>query len=464
MKFIFQYLKGCCFILLLVANPLFNSCKKFVDINPPETQIETSKIFENDQSAISSIAGLYQRLLTNSLLICNGGMTVYAGLSADELFNTNSGIDDEFSTNSLLSTNGSISGNLWQAAYKNIYNANSILEGLNNSPINELLKKQLKGESLVVRALNYFYLINLFGEVPLVITTSYEENQIMSRTPVTQVYEQIVTDLSEAKNLLTSSYPTSGRVRPNKFTATALLARVYLYLKNWVRAEAQSTEIINSGSYSLPGDIDKVFLANSSETIWSLIQDKANTAEGQIFIPSFTPSTPNYILTDTLLNSFEASDQRKTKWITSTSMNGITFFYPYKYKQGDDFSSSPPPPSEYYIVFRLAEQYLIRAEARAQQENIAGCQADINVIRNRSGLANTIASDKASLLSSIEHERQIELFAEWGHRWLDLKRTNRADQALSTIKGPGWQSTDVIYPIPQTQIQLNPFLTQNPGY
>ena len=150
--------------------------------------------------------------------------------------------------------------------------------------------------------------------------------------------------------------------------------------------------------------------------------------------------------------------------MTNTSYNGTTFYYPYKYKKGDDYSSNPPPPTEYYIVFRLAEQYLIRAEARAQQGNIGGGQADINLIRNRSGLANTIASDKGNLLSAVEHERQIELFAEWGHRWLDLKRTNRADQVLGAIKGASWQSTDKVYPIPQSQIQLNPFLTQNPGY
>jgi len=464
MKFIVQYTKFGCFILLMIAGQFFYSCKKFVDIKPPETQIETSQIFEDDQSATSAIAGLYKRLLTNNLLICNAGMTVFPGLSADELVNTNAGTDDEFRTNNLSVTNGIVSGNLWQAAYKNIYHANAILEGLNNSTVNEALKKQIKGEALVVRALNYFYLVNLFGDVPLALTTSYEENQIMTRTPVTKVYDQIVTDLSDAKNLLINSYPSSGRVRPNKFTATALLARVSLYLKNWVSAEAQSTEIINSGIYSLPSDIDKVFLANSSETIWSLIQDKSNTAEGASFIPAFSPSKPNYILTDTLLNSFEVNDQRKIKWVTNTSYNGTTFYYPYKYKKGDDYSSSPPPPTEYYIVFRLAEQYLIRAEARAQQGNIAGCQADINLIRNRSGLSNTIASDKASLLSAVEHERQIELFAEWGHRWLDLRRTNRADQVLSAIKGASWQPTDVLYPVPQNQIQLNSFLTQNAGY
>ena len=116
------------------------------------------------------------------------------------------------------------------------------------------------------------------------------------------------------------------------------------------------------------------------------------------------------------------------------------------------------------MVLRLAEQYLIRAEARAQQNNISGSQSDLNLIRNRAGLVNTAANDKTALLTAIEHERQVELFTEWGHRWLDLKRTNRADAVLGPIKAPNWQPTDMLYPIPQTQIANDPNVHQNPGY
>jgi starch-binding outer membrane protein, SusD/RagB family len=451
-------------LIFAVLCNLFTSCKKFIDIESPPTQIESSKIFQNDQSAVSAVAGLYRKLLLSNQYIANGGVTIYAGLSADELLNTSPGPDDEFRTNSLLASNQRISGNLWSQAYGTIYHANAILEGLQGSTVTAPLKKQLQGEALVVRALHYFYLVNLFGDVPYVSSTNYEVNQSLARSPMTEIYEHITGDLLEAKSVLSNSYPSNGRVRPNKFTATALLARVYLYLKDWTKAEAQSTEVINSGIYSLPGDLSTVFLSGSNETIWSLIQDNANTGEGQLFIPIFSFLKPNYILTDALLNSFETGDQRKGKWITSGSVNGVTVYHPYKYKKGLDFSSSPPPPTEYYIVLRLAEQYLIRAEARAQQNNIAGSQADVNLIRNRSGLGATTANDKGSLMAAVEHERQIELFAEWGQRWLDLKRTNKASTILGPIKAPNWQGEDQLYPIPQNQILLNPFLTQNPGY
>jgi hypothetical protein len=113
---------------------------------------------------------------------------------------------------------------------------------------------------------------------------------------------------------------------------------------------------------------------------------------------------------------------------------------------------------------RLAEQYLIRGEARAHQNNVQGAQEDLNIIRSRAGLGATTANDESSLLAVIETERQVELFAEWGHRWFDLKRTGRADAVLSLEKAPNWQSTDRLYPIPFEEIKINPSLTQNPGY
>lgn len=184
-----------------------------------------------------------------------------------------------------------------------------------------------------------------------------------------------------------------------------------------------------------------------------------NSWEGSVIIPASPSVTPTYLCTPALLNAFEASDSRKINWIQSRVFSGQTVYYPYKYKVQQNSVIT-----EYYVLLRLAEQYLIRAEARAQQNSIAGALADLNIIRNRAGLMNTSAGDRPALLSAIEHERRIELFAEWGHRWFDLKRTNRANAVLGTLKPSTWQSTDVLWPIPSGQILLNSSLTQNPGY
>ncbi len=184
-----------------------------------------------------------------------------------------------------------------------------------------------------------------------------------------------------------------------------------------------------------------------------------NSWEGSVFIPASPSVTPTYLCTPTLLNSFEAGDSRRSNWIQSRVFAGQNVYYPYKYKIQQNAVIS-----EYYILLRLAEQYLIRAEARAQLNNITGSRSDLNIIRNRAGLINTLATDKQGLLSAIEHERQVELFAEWGHRWFDLKRTNRAAVVLGALKPSTWQNTDILWPIPSGQILLNPSLIQNPGY
>jgi len=451
-----------------IAMQFLSSCKKFVEIDPPSNQITSASVFTNDQTAISAIVGLYSQMMQSALYFTNGGMSVFAGLSADEIYNTSSSVTyDPFYKNAIPSNESTTNLNrFWAKGYSFIYQANSILEGLQKAKgISEATRQQLTGEAKLCRAFCYFYLTNIYGDVPLETTTDYSANALMSRTTSSLVYQQIITDLKDSKNLLSASYPTAGRVRPNKWTASAFLARVYLYQKDWVNAEAESTAVINQSIYNLlsTANLGNVFKAGSNETIWELmaIGTSFNTAEGNIFIPSSGTTKPSLALTANLLNAFEAGDQRSNPgiWIKGNTINGVTYYYPFKYQ-----TRTTPIGNENNIVFRLAEQYLIRAEARAQQNNIPGAQQDLNVIRNRAGLLNTTANDGSTLLVAIEHERQTELFTEWGHRWLDLKRTSRADAVLAPIKGSNWQSTDILYPIPLSEIQANSFLTQNPGY
>ena len=453
-------LLSCCLFIL----SLFISCKKFVDIKPAPNLTETATVFSNDQTAISAVAGVYIQMRGPSRNFTNGGMSIFGGLSSDEIYNTaTSPIYDPYYKNALLSTTSTVFDNFWSPAYRNIYRINAILEGLETSGSVTLpVKNQLTGEMKMTRAFYYFYLVNLFGDVPLVITTDYRINAIMPRTPVAHVYQQIVADLISAQSLLSSTYISVNRGRPNKWTAASLLARVYLYQKDWANAEAQAAAVINSNMYSLETDLNKVFLIASNETIWQLAStgDAVNTDQGAIFIPASASATakPVLALTTHLSNAFELNDQRKTKWTKTNINGGVSYPYPYKYKQ-----RTPTPLVEYNVVFRLAEQYLIRAEARAQQNNIPGAQSDLNIIRNRAGLADTTAITQADLLIAIEHERRIELFTEWADRWLNLKRTDHAEAVLSPIKA-NWQNTDVLYPLPFVELERNVFLTQNPGY
>lgn len=451
---------------ILFATAFFlqtTSCKKFVDIPATPTQILSYKVFEDDGTAAKAITGIYIQMITNGNLFSSGNITFYAGLSADELYYYSNDSKQDFLKNEIgPGSHDLISSVFWSPAYKYIYTANACLEGLAASAtLTPSVRKELTGEAKFIRAYCYFYLVNFFGDVPLITATDYELSAVSPRTPATAVYDQIIDDLTSAQSLLDASYISGDRVRPNKWAATALLARTYLYKQQWANAITQSAMIISSGMYTLEPAVNRVFLKGSNETIFQLQAgtNNINTWEGNVFIPASNTVTPTYLLTDTLLHSFEAGDLRRTSWVQSRVFAGQTLFYPFKYKV-----QTGTIVTENYIYLRLAEQYLISAEAKAHQNDISGSQADLNAIRNRAGLTNTTANDQASLLLAVEHERQVEFFAEWGHRWFDLVRTKRADVILKALKPATWQPTDILWPIPAKQINLNPALTQNPGY
>ncbi|RYE18603.1 MAG: RagB/SusD family nutrient uptake outer membrane protein, partial [Sphingobacteriales bacterium] len=264
---------------------------------------------------------------------------------------------------------------------------------------------------------------------------------------------------------------STERIRPNKWAATALLARTYLYNGDWTNAEIQATALIdNTGMYSL-STLNTVFLKNNNEVIWQLqtLSTQWNTDMGRIFIlPPTGPSNSSFLdnpvyLSERLVNNFEAGDQRKTEWIKSVTVVGTTYYYAYKYKS----ATLNAPVTEYYTVFRLGEQYLIRAEARAQLGKLTASD-DINAIRSRAGLDNYSGStDKTALLNAIAHERQIEMFTEWGDRWFDLKRTGKIDAVMTVVaplKNTTWNTNLQLDPIPLYEIIQDPNIIQNPGY
>jgi len=391
-------------------------------------------------------------------------VNVTGSLSSDEL--QYSGIVAqyiEFMDNNVDAGNASVTA-LW-AAYSNIYLANSIIENAGNSPLSASLKAQITGTSKFVRAFYYFNLINMFGAVPLVTSTDYTQTATIPRTTVDTIYSMIIADLTDANSLLSPQYDGSlAKAGITAWAVKALLARVYLYQKDWKDAETWSGQIIQSGVFNLAQDLNSVFLANSSEAIWQLapLDGQAYTSEGNLFIPN-TGLIPTYQVTDTLLHSFETGDKRKLDWTGVVNVGGDDYTYPYKYK----VAGGSGAPSEYYMIFRLAEQYLIRAEAEAEQNQIQPALADLDNMRSRAGLPlysnDNVSRTQADVLLLVEKERQHELFCEWSHRWFDLKRTGRADAVLGGIK-TAWKSTAQLYPIPNTEILRNPELVQNPGY
>jgi starch-binding outer membrane protein, SusD/RagB family len=456
-------------IILFSVLILNGGCRKFVEVPSPTTEIVAQTVFSNDATATSAILGIYSSM-QQDVGMASVNTSLFAGLSADEMiFYANDANLGQIYSNSLLATNTDISA-YWGNAYQYIFGANALLAGLeNNAAISAEVKQQLTGEAKFIRAFCYFYLVNLFGDVPLILTTDYKENSIAFRAASKDVYAQITIDLQDAESVLPENYvqadntATSERVRPNKWAAAAMLSRVYLYEGNWGGAVTESDHVINqSGMYSLATDLDSCFLANNSEAILQLIPVNSynnGTWDAFVFLLSGAPSGAYGIsLSNGLFNAFETGDQRRVHWVDSIIVSGYTYYFAYKYK-----SFSTGVLSEYETLLRLSEQYLIRAEANAMTNNLTEATSDLNTIRHRAGLANTTASDIPSLLQAIQTERRFELFSEWGHRWLDLKRTGTATAVLSPIKS-GWQPSDTLYPIPQNDRTTDPNLTQNPNY
>jgi hypothetical protein len=465
-------------LFMLCISCISIGCKKFVDVQGPVTSINSDNVYANDATAISVLTGIYTKMSAGT--IQGGGfasLSLFAGLSADEfLLDQNLASSDliPYYTNTLTSTNTGFM-DYWNNIYPIVYITNAAIEGITSSnSLSPKVKTQLLGEARFMRAFCYFYLENLYGDVPLALSTDYAVVAKMSRTSKSEVWAQIIEDLKEAQTLLANDYlditllkQGSERVRPNKWVATALLARTYLYNNKFVDAEKESSTLITNTQLYDTVSLDNVFLKNSAEAIWQLYptSSEINTSDGRFFIlPTEGLNFDHPVhLSDSLLKNFSPGDKRLTHWVGQVSIGSTKYSYPYKYK----VNTLNMPITEYLMVFRLAEQYLIRAEARAAQNKINDAESDLNVIRKRAGLTDLNNMSQSALLKAIQHERRSELFSEWGHRWFDLKRSGTVDEVMSKaapFKESAWQSYRQLFPIPLYDIQRAPNLSQNQGY
>ena len=422
------------------------SCEDFVEIDPPTTEITTEALFEDRTAIVAALNGLYSEILATPNNMFNAGLEIFTGTASGEFINYSSDRSNtEFALNDLQPDNIIVNNNFWTFAYQIINQANLLIEGISGASFIDPRIDQALGEALFMRAFTHFYLVNLFGEVPYVSTTGIATNNSIGKTSVALIYENITADLTRAQFLMMADYSfvsNEERVRPNRGAATALLARVYLYLEDWANAEVQATQVIDNDLYALDTVLNDVFKPASPEAIWQLIPNTPgiNTNQGFRFLLDFILPGDGLVTTsmsNDLVNTFDPSDNRLSSWVGTRDSGEETFYYPFKYKE---FFRTGDLPDEYTVVFRLAEQYLIRSEARTRQNNISGAREDLNIIRNRAGLGDTPASDQPSLLDAIMQERKVELFAEWGHRWLDLKRNGRIDRELSNLPEKGGRS------------------------
>ncbi|QKJ30666.1 RagB/SusD family nutrient uptake outer membrane protein [Mucilaginibacter mali] len=458
-------------------------CNKFMEIPLPTNQTAADGAFLTNASTGSVLSGIYYSMVNSSYPAGSSGIAFNSGLYTDELTNLNpaSSTNAAFYTDNINSAN---TGGMWASFYQQINTCNVAIEGINNATALLSNKNQYLGEAYATRAFLYFNMVNIYGGIPLAITSDYKVNNALPRASADDVYAQIIADAKMAVSLLPADFRDANgltvtlRVRPTRYAASALLARAYLYTGKWAEAEAAATDIINNSTlFKLMPPAQTFTAAGNTELIWGLLPTGANyVADYSAYnagMPATIPvggSSPKTIisygaaacLSDALLANFEANDTRYANWVRATfdQNTNKTYYYPNKYKSNVN-------GVEDIVLIRLAEIYLIRAEARAQLSNVSGSQADINVIRTRAGLPNTTAATQATLLTAVEKERRTELFTEFGHRFYDLKRTAKIDALMNTLapqKGGTWATFKQLWPISASDVVINPNLVQNPGY
>ena len=470
----------------------FSSCSDFLEQNP-QTDLSENDFYKTADDILSAVNGAYSSLQEGDIY---GNWYVFGEIPSDNTRNQLSGsvtTQNEFDQ-FYIDTQNSMIANFWKAAYKVINRTNTILGRIDGIEINTELANRYKLECKFIRALMYFNLVRVYGDVPLVLKEiSISESYDILREPKENVYNQIIADLKEAQDLPVS-YSTAEDGRATQGAAKALLANVYMTLHKYAEAETILAEIINSGRYSLlentPGSLNidgykNVFSPvnhNSKEGIFEIQFLKGGYGEGSNYANNFAPENSgtnvvavggtggNNIPEMDIYNAYEEGDLRRdfsmslgyydnrknNEWVESRY---VCKFMDVPYQNND--------ASNNYPVIRYADVILMYAEALNQNGKTAEACKYLNMTRRRGfGYQTTETSpvdlqttDKAQFALMVDQERRVELAFE-NHRWFDLIRTGRAVEVMRS-KGFSLNETNLICPIPQKQIDVNPKLTQN---
>jgi tetratricopeptide (TPR) repeat protein len=426
------------------------SCKKYLD-EKPNNQIATQDAIVDAGTARAAIIGAYDRVqnyyssyyptlgvMPADNVIFNGTLNEYLQLDQNA-----------------VPVDNVITVNAYQNIYKAVNSANSVIAAVpavNDPLLTSDEKNKILGEAYFIRALSYFDLGRGWGgvQIQLAPTTNLSALKGVKRSTLDQTYDQVLADLTKAETLLPED--ASTRNRAQKSVARALRARLHLYRQQWSDAENYATQVIGNTKYALVKPYNTFFTAPflSTESVFELsYSTNDKNSYWNLWYPSSAGGQYTLKPSDALvakLNNPNIGGTRKTLIAgTGTGVYGVLY----------NTTSSSIDPS---YVIRIAELYLIRAEARAQQNNLAGAIADLNIIRARAGVVPTTAATQADVLQAIEDENSVEFPFE-AHRWFDLVRTGRAGAVLGLNNKNYW-----LFPIPYSDILSDPDVTQNPGY
>jgi tetratricopeptide (TPR) repeat protein len=472
----------------------FFSCSSDILDLKPKTELAADAYFQTAEQFGAALNGAYATLQEGDMY---GNWYVFSEIPSDNTRNQLSGSvtdQDEFDKFYIRTTNPYIA-NFWNMSYKGINRVNTVLGRIDNVSIDPTLSDRYKREGKFLRALMYFNLVRVYGDVPLVLKEiSISESYDIVRESKDAVYAQIISDLKDAQ-ALPASYTADGDVgRATSGAARALLGEVYLTLNNFTEAETVLAEVVNSGRYALlentPGSLNRDGYAavfnpgnhNHRESVFDVQFKKGGFGEGSSFPNNFAPENSgtnvvplgstggNNVPEMDIYDACEEGDLRRDfsmslgyndvrlegAWVDSRY---VCKFMDVPYQSGDSNNDFP--------VIRYADVLLMYAEALNQNGKTDRACDYLNQVRRRGfGYQTAEASpvdirtaDRNEFFLAVEHERRVELAFE-GHRWFDLVRTGRALEVL-TAKGFKLNASNLTCPIPQKQIDVNPKLSQN---
>ncbi len=464
----------------------FSSCKKFLQLEP-QYVVNTASFYKTEQDFETAIVGSYSELqsLYNAPMVYIGELTTD---NAHIIWTSPTTSESELDEMMVTPSNGFV-GSVWNLNYKIITESNTILDNIDNAKLRDALKQQYKGEAKFLRAFAYFNLVRLFGDLPIVTHNFRSPNEIqsydMSRKPADSVYAIIINDLKQASSALQGVAGLS-KSRASVGAAKSLLGKVYLTIHQYAEASAVLNDVISGGTYSLQTGYASLFTNNNDELPESIFEVKylsGNIGEGNSFSSIFTPPSFNaaifpqnmngsgrIIPTRDMMDAYESGDiRRKESIMDSLRVQGGTYeAIPYGLKFVDFTVGIPGDGGVNYVALRYADVLLMYAEALNELDKTDEAYTYINMVRQRAGLNGIGGLSKTEFRLAMEKERRVEFFCE-GSRWFDLIRTDRAIAVVNNYfdaNGLSFSVTqnELLMPIPQREIDINPDTKQNPGY
>jgi starch-binding outer membrane protein, SusD/RagB family len=472
-------------ILFILAGTLY-SCTKLGE--NPSAFIVKEQFFKTQANAVAGVTAVYGALISDP-----GEQPMYgreinflADMTTDDLSAGPSAINPNvraLSSITYTSTDDRLQV-MWRQFYTGISRANVAIDNIPAIQMDTVVKSRLVRESKFLRALFYFDLVRLWGDVPLVLhdPTSTALNSLKTnRSPAAAVYQQIIGDLKDAESL-PATYSGANIGRATGGAAKTLLLKVYLTQKDWTNAIAIAQQIINGpygyGLFINYADVFNKATKNGKEHIFSA-QFEANgglgnssTLMGAAFA-GFGSNVPADIPADSsVYKQFSDNDTRKAVTFYQSLVNpstGVTKVFPSfyfgKYVDRSVLLTSGQSSINFPIL-RYADVLLMYAEALNEAQGpVSDAYNSINQVRNRANTGNLAPGlSQADFRDSLYAERRRE-FVQEAQRWFDLARTGRLVQAVSKVATKTNISVkNYLFPIPQSEISLNPQLTQNEGY